>query len=356
MRTTTALALFLAALLPTAAPAQTPARVSPVPCGGACEETVEVRFLGAGGFLVRLGEDAILTGPLFSNPSLPRLLLGQSVRADTARIDDGMARLLPDRRGIRAILTGHSHYDHLMDVPYVAHRYLPGIPVYGNDAMRNLLAWDAALLPRLRSVQGRAGTHQVLGQWFYPKTEGPARTGTRADSTLRIMAVESEHASHALGIIKLFKRDQTTPRVTPPRTASDWAEGRSHSYVVEFRDAATLRLRFRLHYEDAIARPPRGFPPRLEGRYDLALVCGGNYEQVPGGQVPSRLLEWLRPRNAVVGHWEDFFHPQGGLVTRIPLFDMSEIYRRVRDRVPGDVSIPVPGQSTRYCVCPPGAP
>lgn len=356
----TALALALA-LTPAAAPAQTTARVSAVPCPGAeaggCGDTVEVRFLGAGGFLVRHGEDAVITGPLFSNPPLPRVLLPLAIAPDPRRIEEGMSRLLPDRQGIHAVLVGHSHYDHLMDVPYISHRYLPAARIYGNNAMLNLLAWDTALVRRMESVEGRAGSREVRGEWFYPKAQGPARTGTRADSTVRIMAVVSEHATHALGLIKIFKRDQTTPRTTPPRTADDWAQGQTHAYVVEFRDPATLRMVFRFQYQDATARPPFGFPPRMEGRYDLALVCGGNYEQVRDGSYPGSLLAHLNPRHAIIGHWEDFFHSQGELVRKIPALELGELVRRVRQRVPGgEVAVPVPGQSMRFCVCPPGAP
>jgi L-ascorbate metabolism protein UlaG (beta-lactamase superfamily) len=349
-RTAFALLLCTTALAGSAR-AQTATRAGPVPCDGACTDTVEVRFLGAGGFLVRHGGDAVITGPLFSNPPLLRVALGRSIHADTARIDEGMERVLPDRRGISAILVGHSHYDHLMDVPYVAARYLPGVPVLGNRTMLNLLAWDTALVPRLHAVEDSAGTWRRPGRWIYPRTLLPGSTGGRRDSTVRVMAVESEHTPHAFGLVKLFHRSQDTPMRRPPRSANEWAEGRTHSFVVEFRDSVSLRLLFRVQYQDAVARPPRGFPPFMEGGYDLALVCGGNYEQVRDGSYPGALLRWLAPRNVLVGHWESFFRPQTEPLRDIPLFDTGELFRRVRREVKGDVEIPVPGQSVRYCIC-----
>lgn len=345
--------LFLAA-----APggAQTTEPIGPLGCDGACTAQVEVRFLGAGGFLVRHGEDAVLTGPLFSNPPLRRVVLPRAVRADTAVIDRQMRAFLPDTHGIRAILVGHSHYDHLMDVPHVARRHVPGVPIYGNETMRNLLASERDLVPRLVALEPFAGTASAPGRWIYPKAEGPAPARARRDSTVRIMAIGSEHAPHALGLVKLYRRHQTTPRSNLPENAWQWAEGNAHAFVIEFMDTDgdTLATRARVYYTDTSARPPFGVPPALPGRFDVALLCAGNYDQVAGGEHPRGLLRALRPRHAIIGHWEDFFQPQTEPVRKIPLLELGEFFWRVRQHVANPV-LPMPGQSVRLCACGPGA-
>ena len=77
---------------------------------------VEIRYLGAAGLYLHWGEDSILLGPFFSNPGLPRVLLGEW-RADDAAIQHGLAGI--DVPKVEAIFAGHSHYDHIGDLPVV---------------------------------------------------------------------------------------------------------------------------------------------------------------------------------------------------------------------------------------------
>lgn len=358
IRMRAALVVALASVLPVAAAAQNAEAIGPVGCDGACASQVEVRFLGVAGFLIRHGDDAVLTGPLFSNPGLTRVGLPRRIAADTAEINERMQALLPDsaRRGIRAILVGHAHYDHLMDVPHVARRYVPGVPVLGNETMRNLLAPEADLVPRLVAMERFAGTAEAPGRWVYPRTLATGATATRADSSVRVMAVRSVHAPHALGLIKLYRRHQTTPRRNLPENAWQWAEGRSHAFVVEFMDTAgdSLATRARVYYTDTSAPAPWGVPPALPGRFDVALLCAGNYDQVGDRTHPRPLLRVLRPQHAVIGHWEDFFHPHTGEARPIPLMDLGEFFWRVRQDVANPI-LPAPGQEMRFCTCGPGA-
>src|SRR5687767_3113979 len=74
------------------------------------EGQVEVRYLGSGGVYIEWREEALLIGPSFSNPSIFRAAVGR------AKFNEGrIARALDvlDLGKVRAILAGHSHYDHI---------------------------------------------------------------------------------------------------------------------------------------------------------------------------------------------------------------------------------------------------
>ena len=102
----------------------------------AYETTLQVRFLGAAGFLLRRGKDAVLTAPLYSTPSIFRVLDERS--PVIVPRPERIARFHPDVHDVQAILVGHAHYDHLMDVPYVWER-TPGATIFGSLTTRHIL-------------------------------------------------------------------------------------------------------------------------------------------------------------------------------------------------------------------------
>src|SRR5262245_49614919 len=88
-------------------------------CTGACTDSVQVRFLGVDGFVFRHGTSSVLTAPLFSRkPVLPTFFAFRFV-SDTATMTKALAAYHEDLRDVQMVLVGHSHYDHLMDVPAI---------------------------------------------------------------------------------------------------------------------------------------------------------------------------------------------------------------------------------------------
>lgn len=353
--------LALAALAAAAVFACTPspAALNPVPafgpevCDSSCAGEVVVKYLGVGGFYIRHGKDAILTAPFFTTPRLSEVVHVLSVKADTARIRERMDFLLPDpadRSAVRAILVGHSHYDHLMDVPHVARTVVPdpAVRIWGDTVTRRLLAFDPEVARRVVEVDDSAGSFRTPGRWIYPHPGG----------TVRFMAVQSEHAPHVRPI-KGFRRRQSTDRHTPPPTAWAWSEGKTHAFVIDFLADDRRTVRFRLYYQDAASTPPLGFPPPLEEgprRFDVAILCAGSFGEVKG--YPQGILWRTQPRYAVIGHWESFFQPQTDPLEVIPMTDAAELRRRVDENLPdgGSGITPLPGAALRFCTCPPEAP
>ena len=80
------------------------------------KDAVQVTFLGVGGLIIRWQGSAVMAAPLYSNPTIGEIALSE-IHTDRQRID---ALMREDVSDVRAIFSGHAHYDHLMDVPYVA--------------------------------------------------------------------------------------------------------------------------------------------------------------------------------------------------------------------------------------------
>src|SRR5205085_4218484 len=109
-------------------------------------------------------------GPYFSRPgSLTAAQFGR-VRFDDARIDAGMRPF--DAARVRAIITGHSHFDHLADIPRVARR-ASGAAVFTNASGVKMLASYPAIPAHA----------VVVHQW----TRIP-------NSAIRFQAIPSPHA------------------------------------------------------------------------------------------------------------------------------------------------------------------
>ncbi len=274
---------------------------------------IAITYLGVSGILFEHRGHIILAAPFFSNPSLsavrPRLtrLLRSTPRIspDTSLIE----RLLPrSADDATAILVGHGHYDHLMDVPYIADRRATRARIFGSPTVRHMLMGDSAL----RSNGGQkvvaisiaeAGSVRRRGVWYYT-----------TDSAYRFMALVAGHAPtyRALKNSYLFTPGSVDVDLDSlPHTAAEWKLGEPYAYLIDVLSDDRKASVFRIYFQDAPSEPPLAFPPSevlAERAVDLAILCGTTSSNV--ANTPDSLLKVLKPSQVLVAHWEDFFRPQ----------------------------------------------
>lgn len=294
-----------------------------------CESTVQFTYLGVGGFLIRAGDDALMTAPSFSHPALMAVATPLwPIRSDTAAVDRELRRYLgatlAPLAGVQSILVGHSHYDHLMDVPFIARRYLPHATIYGTLTTKRILMGDAWMRTHASQIDSLFPADSVVasawqvGRWFY----SPSRR-------MRFMAVRSTHAPN-WWFITMARCHAQHDRASLPRTAWGWCLGEPVSYVIDLLDEGEKPV-FRIFYQDAATQPLDVVLPPFTGSdqhpVDVAIVCAGNFKKVP--DYPSLLLAALRPRYVILGHWEDFFHDQGDAPSPVRLTDTKELAARL---------------------------
>lgn len=272
--------------------------------------SVQVTFLGVGGLIVRWAGSAVMAAPLYSNPTVGELIASE-IHADHQRID---GLLHQDVSDVRAILSGHAHYDHLMDVPYVALRKATQADVIGNDATVKLLApIKSALSPRkVVSLQDPAAAYDVGGTRF------------------RIRAIPSEHSPQIgprlfgwgprlvgllvnLSDVTLWRGEPEKDAETLPVRAGGWPSGRALAFVIELLEPDSDAVAFRIYYQDSPTRQPYGYPPCSgECAFDLAVLCMGGATEYRS--FPRDIVSYLHPKYVMGIHWEDFFNPR-----RLPL-------------------------------------
>lgn len=280
------------------------------PCSPAVGEEAEgmvtVRYLGAGGLSIGWQGDVVLTAPFFSNYSLVRVGLGR-FSADKEAVKQGLAGVPLDR--VRAILAGHSHYDHLGDLPVVAEEHARAARVYVNRAGFNLLA-PYGLGDRLSSLEDR------VGEWIWVTGADGGRR------PIRFLAIRSGHAPH------LFRYHWRGGEVKEPLTKK-WdggsigrlRAGTTLAFVIDLMSPDFQEVRYRIYYQDSASPAWMGEPPEFvlaDGRpFDLAVLCMASYNRVV--DCPASLLGAVRPRHVLVTHYEDFFRARSKSVRFVTL-------------------------------------
>ena len=321
-------------------------------CGDSAR-VISIAYLGVSGVLIEHQGRVLLTAPFFSNPSLamvsPRVTrLFRStprISADTQAIQ----KLLP-RPADRAttILVGHGHYDHLMDIPYIATKRAITSRIYGSPTVRHMLMGDSAL----RSNGGRrvvaisaaaAGTKERRGVWYYT-----------SDSAYRFMALIAGHAP----TYRAWKKSYTftvgsldADLDSLPHTAAEWKLGEPYAFLIDVLSGGAREPVFRIYFQDAPSEPPLGFPPSdilAEHAVDLAVLCAATSSNV--SNTPDSLLAVLKPRAVIVGHWEDFFRSQTLPIQLSPGTDLGEFRESLRKALPTSVGwvMPLPQTTFRF--------
>ena len=281
---------------------------SPPPVHDRQADSVQVTFLGVGGVIVRWQGAALLTAPLYSNPTVGEMALSE-IHADRRLID---ALLREDVSGVTAILAGHSHYDHLMDVPYVALHRATRADILGNDAMVKLLH------PIEPALGGRPRPNRLVSMQRQPTYEP-------LDVPIRVKAILSEHSPQMgprlinrtarllswlipLPEVTLWRGEDESDLDVLPTRVGGWPAGTPLAFVIELLDPVTRTVAFRLYYQDSPTRNPYGYPDRVSDGYDLALLTMGGATEFRS--FPGDIVKHLDPKFVMGIHWEDFFDPR----------------------------------------------
>ena len=323
-----------------------------IECCGEAQTEVELRFLGVGGWLITSPLGQVLTAPLFTNPD--KLTGGAGIfTSDTIRIAEGLEFTgASDLSRVEAVLVGHGHYDHLLDVPWVAARLAPRSRVLSTTTARIQIIEQARAFglseDRLVDVSDRMATNLSPGEWIQT---GPG---------FRVLPIYSDHAPHLAGIT-LFSGERKVAMPREPLASNEWLDGVTVAWLIDAlaADGSTI---MRIFYQDAVAREPVGLvPPREvlgdEIPIDVAIIVPATYAEVDWH--PELLIESTEASHILLGHWEDFSVPVTEpsvpvIFTLLP--DFIARLRRATDCNDTCWDLPRPGASFTFRAHQPGRP
>jgi hypothetical protein len=287
------------------------------------------QYLGTGGWLIRRGDDVVLTSPFFTNPKAVRLLIGW-LHPNRRLIEERLRPLAADLDDVDVVVAGHAHYDHIMDLPVVFEHLPAGVPLFGGISVCHTL--HSALHGRPCTVMSAPGTRDAAG------------TPYQAGTGIIVRPYRSSHAPQLLHRNIMTGVYDETGLDAVPTYAFRWREGEPLAYLIDFMDGSEVALR--VYYQDAAAEAPFGLPDDVtlaSHGIDVAILCVASYQQIK--THPDALLA-LHPKHLLLGHWENFFAPVSARAARVPLTNVGGFLLRIGGRV----TYTLPDRGTRISI------
>lgn len=308
--------------------------------------SLAIHGLGVQGFWIQWGHEAVLTAPLYTRQDGFDVTVGTAITRDDDAIDTGLAGEPLDE--LTAIVSGHAHYDHFLDVPHILD-IAPNARAYTNQTGRHILAalapdrpgcTTAAAAPtidrtRVIAMDDALASHTDYTNCPAQRPDGAPLEGTWLEVSphVRLKAFCSMHPAQ-VGPYHFGAGAIDQDQCDLPAAASGWLEGQTLAFLVDFLDDQGNPA-YRVFYQDAPTNAPSGHIPDAtlaDKPVDVALLCVGSSDAVT--DQPASILANLNPRFALSGHWEDFFQPVGSTAP-IPLLDVTGYVQRATAAMPG---------------------
>ena len=225
----------------------------------------ELEWLGTAGFRLTYEGVTLLIDPYVSRADLARVATGRVLRSDPRAV----ARHLPRTD---AVLVGHTHFDHAVDVPAVVAR--DGVPAYGSSSLARLLGlFDLGH----RAVVVEPHRRYEIGPFV-------------------VSFVPSRHAKLLGGLAVPFGGEFTCHHLDGLHAAA-YRCGQVWGIRIEFGGCVVYHQGSADLIDDEIPAGP----------VDVFL-CGIAGRMFTDGYV-TRILRRLQPSVVVPQHWDDFFRP-----------------------------------------------
>ncbi len=144
---------------------------------------LEIEWLGTAGFRLTYEDVTVLIDPYVSRSSLGTVLRSRPLVSDPEAVD----RWLPYTD---AVLVGHSHFDHAVDVPALAAR---GSQIFGSTSVRRLLALNGLAASAIVVDPHRRYDIGPFGVTFVPSAHSKLIAGLKVPSDGELTCDSLDH-------------------------------------------------------------------------------------------------------------------------------------------------------------------
>ena len=226
---------------------------------------LELQWLGTAGFRLSYEGTHIYIDPYLSRPPFRAVLRARSLRPSPDKVFSQVP-------AADAVLVGHTHFDHAMDIPLIASQYR--CPVFGSSSMRNLMGlWG---VPELARDVELYKVYEI----------GP----------FKITFVPSVHSKLLFGLRVPAEGELTCDHLDALGSKA-YKCGDTYAIHIEVAGTTFYHQGSADLIDDAIRH--RGVD------YFLCGIAGRGYTK----NFASRILSRLEPRLVVPSHHDNFFRP-----------------------------------------------
>jgi len=250
---------------------------------------LRIEFNGVATFYMQHKGSAVLTDPFISNPSFGKVTFGK-IKSDSLLLN----RYAPKTYNIKLVSMGHTHYDHILDLPYFIPKLKEETKMVGSKntvAIANTLNTKQAAI----DIGALKTTNETIGKWIYA-----------TDSTVRIMAIQSAHLPH-IARKHLYHGHYTIAPENFPQKGKYFLQDETLAYLIDFLNAS-LQPEKRIYFSSSAVSYPNGFFPAeilSEKAVDVAILSAALSQKAE--DYPTALLKFLKPEKTIICHWENFF-------------------------------------------------
>lgn len=295
---------------------------------------LSIEFLNVASVKIQSGDDILLTDPFYSNPPLSDVLTLRRLVPDVVAVQ----KLVRDPQKVDAVLLGHGHYDHILDLPALIALLNKNATVVGNSTIQNMLHGLNELSNSTNWIglpKQQLASHEQAGHWYaLPHTD------------IRFLPILSEHAPQIDHIV-LAEGSVDKPMPQLPLDALEWKNGVPITYLVKMGG-------YTVYFQSSAGNEPYGHITEQQrdevGEIDVAILCVASFENVES--YPEHLIEFYHPKHLVLIHWDRFWHPRNTQEPDLlPGLDMNQFISRAKDAAgdyPLQISMPMPGVTLRF--------
>lgn len=280
---------------------------------GSSSTDLRVTYFSVGCTLIERGGVAVLTDPFFTHLPLSTVAFGDVV--PNPRASAPYLRRFSD---VQAILVGHAHYDHVLDLPPVTGAVAPGARVLGSQTLKHVFA-NAKLRRPVVAVNNYAASPTRPGTWL-----------TLAGGRVRVLPIVSGHPNQYL-CFHLYADKLKQDLNKAPSSAGDYQEGMTLAYLVDFMAPDGQTRLDRVYIQTSSTGYPAGFFPageRDKHPVRLAVLAMDCANIKARGQ--RSIIDYIQPRNVLFCHWEDFFRPKSGTPYEVMKVDLPDLRRKLK--------------------------
>ncbi|OIP42383.1 MAG: hypothetical protein AUK47_04540 [Deltaproteobacteria bacterium CG2_30_63_29] len=259
---------------------------------------LEIRWLGTAGYEFRFEGHTLLIDPYVSRLGLVHFLT-RAARPNRQAVERFIDKA-------NAIVVGHSHFDHILDVPAIAER--TNAAVYCSISGTNLM--NAAGLDPARVNLCHGGEHFEVGPF-------------------KVQLVKSQHSRFGLGGQVPYPGD-IPAGVCLPMKGQQYRVGQVFGILVEVAG-------HRFYHQGSADL----IESELAGLQVDTFLMGISARHATPNYVP-RILRVLKPKRVIPMHYDNFFKPMSKGLSMLPLMRFAKFVQETRATLPDAKVVTLP--------------